>query len=44
MIRRARELGLRVCYSERETLEDAAVVLTTHTLRHDRGAFREYQR
>ena len=44
MIRRSRELRLKVCYSERETLQDAAIVLTTHTMRHIRGGYREYQR
>jgi len=44
MILRARELGLRLYYSERETVQDAAIVLTMHTMRHIRGGFREYER
>jgi len=44
MILRSRELGLRVYYSERETVQDAAIVLTMHTMRHIRGGFREYDR
>jgi len=44
MIVRSRELGLRVYYSERETVQDAAIVLTMHTMRHIRGGFREYDR
>ena len=44
MILRARELGLRLAYSERETVQDAAIVLTVHTMRHIRGTYREYQR
>ena len=44
MILRARELRLRVCYSERETVQDAAIVLTMHTMRHIRGTYREYHR
>ncbi|MBW2312730.1 MAG: hypothetical protein JRH10_00960 [Deltaproteobacteria bacterium] len=44
MILRARELNLRLYYSERETVQDAAIVLTMHTMRHIRGTFREYHR
>jgi len=44
MILRARELGLRLCYSERETVQDAAIVLTVHTMRRTGGRYREYQR
>lgn len=44
MILRARELKLRVYYSERETVQDAAIVLTVHTMRHVRRSHREYQR
>jgi len=44
MIDRARELRLRVCYSERQTVQDAAVVLTVHTMHQIRGRRREYQR
>jgi len=44
LILRARELRLRVCYSERETLQDAAIVLTMHTMQHIRGSYREYSR
>jgi hypothetical protein len=44
LILRARELRLRVGYSERETVQDAAIVLTLHTMRQIRGGYREYQR
>jgi len=44
MILRARELRLRLCYSERETVQDAAIVLTVHTLRQIHGSYREYHR
>jgi len=44
MILRARELRLRLCYSERETVQDAAIVLTVHTMRQIHGSYREYQR
>ena len=44
MILRARELRLRVYYSERETIQDAAIVLTVHTMRHVRRGHWEYQR
>jgi hypothetical protein len=44
MIQRARELRLRLCYDERETAQDAAVVLTIHTMRQVRGRYQEYHR
>ncbi len=44
MTLRARELRLRVAYSERETVQDAAIVLTVHTMRHMRRGHQEYQR
>ncbi len=44
MIRRARTLRLRVAYSERETVQDAAIALTVHTMRHTRRRHREYDR
>ena len=44
MILRARELRLRVAYAERETIQDAAIVLTIHTMRHVRRGHWEYQR
>lgn len=44
MILRTRELRLRVHYSERETIQDAAIVLTVHTMRHVRRGHLEYQR
>jgi hypothetical protein len=44
MILRARELRLRVAGDEHETVQDAAIVLTVHTMRHMRRGRREYQR
>jgi hypothetical protein len=44
MILRSRELGLRLAYSERETGEGAAVLVTIHTVRVERMRHREYFR
>jgi hypothetical protein len=44
MILRSRELGLRLAYSERETGEGAAVLVTIHTVRIERMRHREYFR
>jgi hypothetical protein len=44
MIRRCRELGLVLAYSERETGQGAAVLVTTHTARIRRMRHREYLR
>jgi hypothetical protein len=44
MIRRCRELGLTLAYSERETGQGAAVLVTTHTARIQRMRHREYLR
>jgi len=44
MILRSRELGLRLAYSERETGEGAAVVVTIHAMRIERMRHREYFR
>jgi hypothetical protein len=44
MILRCRELGLRLAYSERETGEGAAVLVTIHTVRIERMRHREYFR
>jgi hypothetical protein len=44
MIWRSRELGLRLAYSERQTGEGAAVLVTLHTARIQRMRHREYFR
>ena len=44
MILRCRELGLQLAYSERETGEGAAVLVTIHTVRIERMRHREYFR
>jgi hypothetical protein len=44
MIQRCRELGLRLAYSEQETGEGAAVLLTMHTARIQRMRHREHFR
>ena len=44
MILRSRDLGLRLAYSERETGEGAAVLVTIHTMRIERMRHREYFR
>jgi hypothetical protein len=44
MVLRCRELGLRLAYSERETGEAAAVLVTIHTVRIERMRHREYFR
>jgi len=44
MLRRCRELGLRVVRPERETSEGAAVLVTLHTARIQRMRHREYFR
>jgi hypothetical protein len=44
MIQRCRELGLRLCHTEQETGEGAAVLLTLHTARILRMRHREYFR
>jgi hypothetical protein len=44
MIRRSRELGLRLAHGERETAEGAAVLVAMHTLRIRRMRYREYVR
>lgn len=44
MMERAKALRLRVAGDEREAVQDAAIVLTVHTMRHMRRGRREYQR
>ena len=44
MIARARELRLRLDRAEREVVQDAAIVLTVHTMRGIRHRHREYLR
>jgi hypothetical protein len=44
MIERSRELRLRLARSEREAVQDAAIVLTVHTVRGIRRRHREYLR
>jgi hypothetical protein len=44
MIRRSRELGLRLAFGERESAEGAAVLVAMHTLRIRRMRYREYVR
>ena len=44
MIRRSRDLGLRLAHPERETAEGAAVLVAMHTLRIRRMRYREYVR
>jgi hypothetical protein len=44
MIRRCRDLGLRLAHPERESAEGAAVLVTMHTLRIRRMRYREYVR
>jgi len=44
MIRRSRDLGLRLAHRERETAEGAAVLVAMHTLRIRRMRYREYAR
>jgi hypothetical protein len=44
MIRRSRDLGLRLAHGERETAEGAAVLVAMHTLRIRRMRYREYVR
>ena len=44
MIRRCRDLGLRLVHAERESAEAAAVLVTMHTLRIRRMRYREYVR
>jgi hypothetical protein len=44
MIRRSRDLGLRLAHGERESAEGAAVLVAMHTLRIRRMRYREYVR
>ncbi len=44
MIARCQTLGLRLRTAEREAVQDAAILLTVHTVRHLRGGHREYMR
>ena len=44
MLRRSRELKLRLAHSERESGEAAAVLVTVHTVRIQRMRHREYFR
>jgi hypothetical protein len=44
MIRRCRDLDLRLAHAERESAEGAAVLVTMHTLRIRRMRYREYVR